>query len=98
MPSRHVTARNFVGWIVAVTVGLATAAHAQSADKPLGVGTRIFPPFVMKQADGTYTGISMELWKHVAQKLDITYVVKEASAPELLEPETHAVDTAATWT
>jgi polar amino acid transport system substrate-binding protein len=92
MPSRHVTARNFVGWIVAVTVALAAAAHAQSADKPLVVGTRIFPPFVMKQADGAYTGISMELWKRVAQKLDVTYVVKEASAPELLEPETHAVD------
>jgi ABC-type amino acid transport substrate-binding protein len=46
----------------------------------------------MKQPDGTYTGISMNLWKQVAQQLDLKYEVKEAEVIELLEPETHGVD------
>ena len=74
--------------LFAVLILVTSTARA----KPLVVGTRIFPPFVMKQADGSYTGISMELWKRVAQKLQLDYVVKEATAPELLEPETHGVD------
>lgn len=75
--------------LVALLLLIAVTAYA---DKPLVVGTRMFPPFVMKQPDGTYTGISMELWKRVAQQLHVDYVVREATAPELLEPETHGVD------
>ena len=68
-------------------------SSAAAADEPkLVVGTRVFAPFVIKQPDGTYTGISMELWKQVAQKLDLKYEIKEASNVELLEPETHGVD------
>ncbi len=59
---------------------------------PLVVGTRVFPPFVIHQPDGTYTGISIELWKRVAAAANLTYTIQEAPIPALLDPEAHGID------
>src|SRR4029079_12035259 len=35
--------------------------------RELIIGTKEAPPFALKHADGTWTGISIELWRDIAQ-------------------------------
>ncbi|WP_339151139.1 transporter substrate-binding domain-containing protein [Rhizobium sp. T1470] len=39
--------------------------------RELVIGTKEAPPFAMKDADGNWSGISIELWREVAQKLGL---------------------------
>jgi len=39
----------------------------------LVVGTKEAPPFAMRAADGTWQGISIDLWRHVAEELHLQY-------------------------
>lgn len=55
------------------------------AVEPLVVGVRVAPPFVVRNADGSLSGLSMELWEQIATDLRLTYQLKEMSLPELLE-------------
>lgn len=54
------------------------------AKQELVIGTKIAPPFVMKNSDGGFEGISIDLWKKMASNLDIDYRFEEAELPELL--------------
>lgn len=66
-----------------------------SQEKHLVVGTKISPPFVMENEDGTLTGISVDLWKEIAQDLGVTYEFKKSDFKEMLENvETAKVDLA----
>jgi ABC-type amino acid transport substrate-binding protein len=49
------------------------------------VGTKESPPFSMKNESGTWTGISIELWRQIADKLDLNYQFKELSIPQILK-------------
>jgi polar amino acid transport system substrate-binding protein len=66
-----------------------TAAQVQSAefpDRELVVGTKVAPPFAMKDADGEWTGISIDLWREIAEKLGIKYrLVEEPTVQGLIE-------------
>lgn len=57
--------------------------NAKPATK-LVVGTKDSPPFAFKNPDGKWTGISIELWKHLATELDLEYEFKEESLEGLL--------------
>ena len=61
-----------------------------SAKEPgqLIVGTKIAPPFSMKDKSGQWIGISIELWQKIAKELKIKYQWKELSLSALLD-ETH---------
>jgi polar amino acid transport system substrate-binding protein len=48
------------------------------------VGTKIAPPFAMKSDDGTWSGISIELWRRIAADLHLSYRFEEASLDELI--------------
>jgi polar amino acid transport system substrate-binding protein len=53
-------------------------AHAQSEhqfipDKELVIATKEAPPFVIKRADGTLYGISIDLWRQIADQLHLRY-------------------------
>ena len=41
------------------------------------IGTKIAKPFAMKDKDGKWYGISIELWEKIAKELDIEFVVKD---------------------
>ncbi len=56
-----------LGWLIG-------SAHAE---RKLVIGTKPSPPFSMKGEDGTWTGISIELWKLMAADLGVTYEIKE---------------------
>jgi polar amino acid transport system substrate-binding protein len=83
-------------WIAAALAAAsllsATPSPAQSGAAPaadgreLVVGTKIAPPFAMRDESGNWTGISIELWRHVADPLKWRYrFVEVATMPELLD-------------
>jgi ABC-type amino acid transport substrate-binding protein len=44
---------------------------------PLRVGTKAVPPFVIHEQDGSWSGISIELWDQIAEELGLTYELQE---------------------
>lgn len=77
-----------IRWIallgLTLVIGLpATAAIAQ--EQTLRVGTRVAPPFVMKQQDGSFTGISIELWQAIAEEQELNYEFYETDLAGLLQ-------------
>jgi polar amino acid transport system substrate-binding protein len=70
-------------------------AHAQTANSPaatissdreLVIGTKEAPPFSMKAADGRWQGISIELWRRMADENHVGYrFVEERTVQDLLD-------------
>ncbi|HEY6995781.1 MAG TPA: transporter substrate-binding domain-containing protein [Xanthobacteraceae bacterium] len=62
-----------------------TCGHAQPApplnpplpDRELVVATREVPPLAMKQKDGSWRGISIDLWRRIAERLHLRYRFSE---------------------
>jgi polar amino acid transport system substrate-binding protein len=48
-----------------------------SSQQELVVGTKEAPPFAMKAADGSWSGISIDLWRRVADELHLRYRISE---------------------
>ena len=55
----------------------AASLNANQTGKTLIVGTKIAEPFVIKNSDGTWSGISIDLWKRIADSLGYKYKIKE---------------------
>lgn len=53
-------------------------------DHILIVGTKEAPPFAMKEPDGSWTGISIDLWRRIADELHLRYRFKEVPLDELI--------------
>lgn len=53
--------------------GRAQPATPAAAGKELVVGTKETAPFAMKRPDGSWHGISIDLWRHIAQRLNLKY-------------------------
>jgi ABC-type amino acid transport substrate-binding protein len=65
--------------LVLLALFAALPARAQGDEAPgraLVVGTKPSPPFVIKQADGTFTGLAVELWKLVATDLGVRVTIR----------------------
>ena len=68
-----------------VLIVTGTVARAQApTHKKLIVGTKETPPFAIKQADGTWAGIAVELWRGIATDLNVTYEWRELDLDRLL--------------
>lgn len=59
-----------------VAVG-ALADTSEPSGGELVVGTRVAPPFSMKNKDGAWEGISIDLWRRVAERLHLRYRIEE---------------------
>jgi len=55
-----------------------------AADSKLIVGTKIAPPFSMKNKNNEWEGISVELWKNIASELKLDFEWKQLDLPSLL--------------
>ena len=44
-----------------------------SSEKELVIGTKEAPPFSMKTTDGNWIGISIDLWRRIADELHLRY-------------------------
>jgi polar amino acid transport system substrate-binding protein len=81
--------------IACTMVSSITAGHAQTASSPVAtsaserelvIGTKEAPPFSMKSADGTWQGISIELWRRTASENQVSYrFVEENTAQDLID-------------
>jgi len=56
-----------------------------AADRVLIIGTKEAPPFAMRAADGSWSGISIELWHHVADDLHLRYRFEETTLEGLID-------------
>ena len=60
--------------------------HLAAPDHDLVIGTKVAPPFAMKDASGHWSGISIELWQHLADRLKWNYRFVEAETmPALID-------------
>jgi len=76
--------------ILGTVLGMSFSAGAAGPDAPvpdreLVLGLRAAPPFAMKTPDGIWTGITVELWRHVAEQLSLRYRFEETAAEELFQ-------------
>lgn len=74
--------RSAIGVMVSMAVIVLTV---QAAEIPLVVGTKEAPPFAIKNADGTWSGISIELWRAIATELNYSYKLRELDLQGLLD-------------
>jgi polar amino acid transport system substrate-binding protein len=54
-------------------------------EKRLIVGTKVAPPFAMKNPDGTWSGISIDLWRAIANELNYSFKLRELDLQGLLD-------------
>ncbi len=97
---------NVIAWIRVVASALILAfaalaltplsARAQDASAELVVGTKLAPPFAFKQANGDWTGISIDLWRSIAGATGLKYrFVEFPTADKLVDAAAnHDVDVA----
>ena len=57
---------------------------SNGAQQELVIGTRVAPPFAMKRADGEWEGISIDLWRHLAERLGLHYRLEERDTVQAL--------------
>ena len=62
----------------------ALAQPAPPAATPLVVATREAPPFAMREQNGEWSGLAIDLWRGIAQDEGINYRFEEASAPDMV--------------
>ncbi len=74
--------------VLLVAIG---SVHGQPPNPPaasnrvLVVGTKEAPPFSMKAEDGTWSGISIDLWRRIAEELHLHYRFKETTLQGLID-------------
>lgn len=54
------------------------------SDTKLVVGTKHSPPFAFRNPDGQWTGISIEMWKHLTDELNLEYELRELTLEQML--------------
>ena len=64
-------------WILTLLPVNALAQEDRAATDKLLVGAIFAPPASMKSADGQWEGLSIELWRRVAQELGVQYDLRE---------------------
>nr|WP_294543628.1 transporter substrate-binding domain-containing protein [uncultured Rhodopila sp.] len=72
-------------FLLALLASAPPLAQAQPPMREVVVGTKEAPPFAIKAPDGTWTGISIDLWTRIAGKLGLHTTFREyQTVPELL--------------
>jgi ABC-type amino acid transport substrate-binding protein len=71
--------------VVALVLVTALLSRAYADDaKPLVIGASQFPPVMIKNADGSWSGICVDAWTHVATEAGLTSTWKEIDPAELI--------------
>jgi polar amino acid transport system substrate-binding protein len=73
--------------VLAVGLAQAPQAGAQTSGRlearELVIGTKVAPPFAMKAEDGTWRGISIDLWRRIADQMHLRYRFQETTLQDL---------------
>jgi polar amino acid transport system substrate-binding protein len=59
--------------------GLGHRRRSHPTRRELIIGTKVAAPFAMKEADGAWRGLSIELWRHIANQMHLRYRFEETS-------------------
>lgn len=78
----------FLIWLYLPLYPLVSPA-AQANENDLIVATRQVPPFAIKDAEGNWQGISIDLWRSIAEKLGLRYRFQEMGLKEMLNAVEH---------
>ncbi len=76
---------------VALTAVLAQAPQTRGQNpvppetRELVIGTKVAPPFAMKTEDGTWRGISIDLWRRIADQTHLRYRFQETTLKGLTD-------------
>ncbi len=65
--------------------GRTNGTQAAETRDPVLVGVRIAPPFVLAGPDGTYSGLTISLWEHIAEELGIEFAYEERDIAGLID-------------
>lgn len=74
-------------YFITLLFALATFCGVNAQDslkQELVIGVKETPPFVIANDDGTFSGVSIDLWEEIAIDLGIKYRYKQLELPELL--------------
>jgi polar amino acid transport system substrate-binding protein len=71
-------------FFVLVLAGFCIFPAASGRAQAISVATYECPPFVMRDGDGLYTGLSIHLWEEIAQNLNVEYDFVELPLDDLL--------------
>jgi ABC-type amino acid transport substrate-binding protein len=75
----------FSAWFGVSSCAAQTASSAQGPPRELIVATKEAPPFAMKTEAGAWTGISIELWTRLGEKLNFHTTFREfPTVPDML--------------
>jgi len=74
----------FVRWSLVALLGAPSGAQDSQASQPLVVGTKEAAPFSFRTDDGSWRGISIDLWSGIATDLGLEYEFQEASLEDLI--------------
>ncbi len=86
--------RFFRPMLAAMSLFIATAGAVLA--EPLRVVTRDVPPFAIHEADGSWRGLSIDLWRQIAGQLGVESEYREADLKAMLDAMANAeVDVAA---
>lgn len=77
--------RRFFFAIFVLLTSLSPQLNAQTQTTPMRVGITPVPPFVMATEEGEWEGISIALWRTIADELDQEYEFVELSFDQLLK-------------
>ena len=72
-------------WLALPLLLCAAAAGAQEPAGTLIVATRHVPPFAIKAEDGSWQGISVSLWRDIAERMGLHYEFREMGLKAMLE-------------
>jgi polar amino acid transport system substrate-binding protein len=77
-----------ISWILLAFLAPAACGAGEPevplVQRKLVVGTKETPPFAMKDPNGNWTGISIDLWRQIAEELHLTYEWRELDQYGLL--------------
>lgn len=80
-------------WLLFAFASLALTGNSLAAttgsdvddNAKLIIGTKDSPPFSIKKSDGSWEGLSIQLWQEIAQDLGLDYEFREMTLGELLD-------------
>jgi len=61
------------------------AIAQQNQNEEQTIGIRVAPPFVIEEDDGSYSGLTIALWEHIAEQTGVSYSYEERSIQGLLQ-------------
>ncbi len=81
----HATMLMILTFTLLLSLPAGAISRAETDNKPVLVGVRIVPPFVIAEPDGSYSGLTIALWEHIASEMNLEFEYVERDIAGLIE-------------